>query len=259
MSNLGGRVALVTGGGRGIGREVALALAAEGARVAVTARTAGEIDAVVAEIRDANGEAVALTLDVSDPAAVRDVFGRVRERLGHVDVLVNNAGVALSALLWKTDDDAWRTQIDTNLAGTFYCMREALGPMVERRWGRVINVASIAGKVGAPYIGVYAASKHGVIGLTRSAALEVATYGVTVNAICPGYVDTPMTDGSVERIVEKTGMDADQARQRLESASPQNRLIAPEEIAYLTVVLARDEAHGINGQAINLDGGGITA
>jgi NAD(P)-dependent dehydrogenase (short-subunit alcohol dehydrogenase family) len=259
MGNLAGRVALVTGGGRGIGREVARALSAEGARVAVTARTAGEIDAVVAEIREASGEAVALTLDVADPAAVRDVFARVRERLGHVDVLVNNAGVGISSLLWKTDDQTWRTLIDTNLAGTFYCMREALGPMVERRWGRVVNIASIAGKVGAPYIGAYSASKHGVVGLTRSAALEVATYGVTVNAICPGYVDTPMTDGSVERIVEKTGIGADDARRRLEASSPQNRLIAPEEVAYLAVALARDEAHGINGQAINLDGGGVTA
>jgi NAD(P)-dependent dehydrogenase (short-subunit alcohol dehydrogenase family) len=249
----------VTGGGRGIGRAVAVALAAEGAQVAVTARSAGEIEAVAAEIERAGGSAAAVALDVADPAEVRRAFAEARERLGEVDVLVNNAGVARSSLSWKTDDELWRLTIDTNLAGTFYCMREALGPMIERRWGRVVNVASVAGKTGAPYISAYAASKHGVVGLTRSAALEVATYGVTVNAVCPGYVDTPMTDYSVATIVEKTGVGPDEARRRLEATSPQRRLITPEEVAFLVVALTREEARGVNGQAINLDGGGVTA
>jgi NAD(P)-dependent dehydrogenase (short-subunit alcohol dehydrogenase family) len=259
MGDHTGRVALVTGGGRGIGRAIALALAAEGARVAVTARSAAEIDAVAAEIRGGGGDALAVPLDVADPAAVRDAFATVGARLGPVDVLVNNAGIGRSALTWKTDDEVWRTTIETNLSGTFYCMREALGPMVERGWGRVVNVASVAGKVGAPYIGAYSASKHAVIGLTRSAALEVATYGVTVNAVCPGYVDTPMTDMSISNIVAKTGLGADEARRRLEAQSPQRRIITPEEVAFLVVTLTRDEAHGINGQAVNLDGGGVTA
>lgn len=259
MGNLTGRVAVVTGGGRGIGREIARALAAEGAKVAVTARTAGEIDAVAAEIREGGGEALALPLDVSDSAAVREVFGRIRADLGAVDILVNNAGIARSALVWRTDDDLWRSTIETNLSGTFYCMREALGPMVERKWGRVINISSIAGKVGSMYISAYSASKHAVIGLTRSAALEVATHGVTVNAICPGYVDTPMTDGSIVTIVEKTGIDASLARRRLEEMSPQKRVMTVEEIAFLALMLTRDEARGVNGQAINLEGGGVTA
>ncbi len=259
MGNLTGRVAVVTGGGRGIGREIARTLAGEGAKVAVTARTAGEIDAVAAEIREGGGEALALTLDVSDSAAVREVFGRVRADLGTVDILVNNAGIARSALVWRTDDELWRSTIETNVSGTFYCMREALGPMVERKWGRVINISSIAGKVGSMYISAYSASKHAVIGLTRSAALEVATHGVTVNAICPGYVDTPMTDYSVATIVEKTGIDATVARRRLEEMSPQKRVMTVEEIAFLTLMLTRDEARGVNGQAINLEGGGVTA
>jgi NAD(P)-dependent dehydrogenase (short-subunit alcohol dehydrogenase family) len=259
MGHLTGRVALVTGGGRGIGRDIALALAEAGAKVAVTARTRAEIDQVAAEITAADGEAIAVPLDVADGAAVKAAFAEVRERLGAVDVLVNNAGMGRSALTWRTDDELWRAVIETNLSGVFYCMREALGPMVERRWGRVVNIASIAGKVGAPYIGAYSASKHGVVGLTRSAALEVAIHGVTVNAICPGYVDTPMTDGSIATIVEKTGVSAEDAKKRLEAMSPQNRIITPEEVAFLAVALTRDEARGINGQALNVDGGGVTA
>jgi NAD(P)-dependent dehydrogenase (short-subunit alcohol dehydrogenase family) len=259
MGHLTGRVALVTGGGRGIGRDIAIALAGAGAKVAVTARTRTEIDQVAAEIAAAHGEAIAVPLDVADAAAVKAAFAEVRERLGAVDVLVNNAGMGRSALTWRTDDELWRSVIETNLSGVFYCMREALGPMVERRWGRVVNIASIAGKVGAPYIGAYSASKHGVVGLTRSAALEVAMHGVTVNAICPGYVDTPMTDGSIATIVEKTGVSAEDAKKRLEAMSPQNRIITPEEVAFLAVALTRDEARGINGQALNVDGGGVTA
>jgi NAD(P)-dependent dehydrogenase (short-subunit alcohol dehydrogenase family) len=259
MSGLQGRVALVTGGGRGIGRAIAVALAAEGARVAVSARSRDEIERVATEIAGGGGEAVAVTLDVSDPSDVARAFSEVRERLGHVDVLVNNAGIAKSALMWRTSDELWRSIIETNLSGTFYCMREALGPMVERRRGRVVNIASVAGKVGAPYISAYVASKHGIVGLTRAAAHDVARHGVTVNAICPGYVETPMTDSSIATIVDKTGLDEGAARERLEAISPQGRLITPEEVAYMTVTLARDEAYGINGQAINIDGGGVTA
>ncbi len=259
MGTLSGRVAFVTGGGRGIGRAVAIALAAEGASVVVTARSESEIEAVASELRASGVEAIALALDVANSGSVRDVFAAARERLGPVDVLVNNAGIGRSALLWRTSDDDWRATLETNLSGTFYCMREAIGPMVERRWGRVVNVASIAGKTGAPYIGAYAASKHGVIGLTRTAAQEVAPHGVTVNAVCPGYVDTAMTDGSVAKIVEKTGMDAADARRRLEAMSPQNRIITPEEVAFVVVSLMHDDARGINGQAINVDGGSVTA
>jgi NAD(P)-dependent dehydrogenase (short-subunit alcohol dehydrogenase family) len=254
-----GRLALVTGGGRGIGKAIALRFARAGIDVAVAARSRSEIDEVAALVAAEGRRSHAVTLDVADPDDVRRAFGEVREALGAVDILVNNAGIARSALVWRTDDTLWRSIVETNLYGTFYCLREALPSMIERGWGRVINVASVAGKVGAPYIAAYTASKHGVIGLTRSAAVDVATRGVTVNAICPGYVDTPMTDYSVDTIVEKTKLDAESARARLRALSPQNRIMTPEEVAFLALALVDDDARGINGQAINLDGGGVTS
>lgn len=252
-----GRTALVTGAGRGIGREVAFALAQHGARVAVASRSSNEIDDVAAQIAERGGSAFAVPIDVSDPESVVRGFERVRDQYEHIDILVSNAGSGKSALTWKTDDALWRAMIETNLSGTFYCMREALGPMVERKWGRVINIASVAGKVGGPYIAAYSASKHGVLGLTKSAALEVARHGVTVNALCPGYVDTPMTDGAIQTIMAKTGKSEPEARAHLESLSPQNRLITAGEVAFMTVSLTFEEARGINGQAISIDGGGL--
>jgi len=253
------RVALVTGGGRGIGKAIALRFATAGIDVAVAARSQGDVDAVASLVEETGRRALAVSLDVSDPHAVRTAFATVRSALGPVDILVNNAGIARSSLLWKTDDELWRSIIETNVSGTFYCMREALPEMMERGWGRVINVASIAGKVGAPYISAYTASKHAVVGLTRAAALETATRGVTINAICPGYVDTPMTDFSVGTIVEKTQMSPEAARDRLRALSPQNRILTPEEVAFVAATLVAADARGINGQAINVDGGGVTA
>jgi NAD(P)-dependent dehydrogenase (short-subunit alcohol dehydrogenase family) len=172
-------------------------------------------------------------------------------------VLVNGAGVAPSALVARTSDELWRSALETNLSGAFYCIREAIGPMADRGWGRIVTIASIAGKTGYPYIGAYAASKHGVLGLTKCAALEVAEKGVTVNAVCPGYVDTPMTDASVERIVGKTGLGTAEVRKRLEEMSPQKRLFTAEEVAALVLFLCGDEARGITGQALSLDGGSV--
>jgi 3-hydroxybutyrate dehydrogenase len=255
--SLAGRRALVTGAGRGIGRAVALDLARAGAELALSARTQGELDGVAAEAQRLGARAVAIVADVSRPDAVRELFRAARERLGPVDVLVNGAGVAPSAPLAKTSDEQWRAAIEVNLSGTFYCMREALPEMLERGFGRIVNLASIAGKTGYPYISAYAASKHGVLGLTRCAALEAAPRGVTVNAVCPGYVDTPMTDASVARIVEKTGMAAADARRRLEEQSPQKRLMTVEEVSALVLYLCSDAARGITGQALSVDGGTV--
>jgi NAD(P)-dependent dehydrogenase (short-subunit alcohol dehydrogenase family) len=255
--SLAGRRALVTGAGRGIGRAVALDLARAGVALALSARTRAELDAVADEARGLGVSALARTADVSRPDEVRELFRAARAELGPIDVLVNGAGVAPSAPLVKTSEELWRAAIETNLCGTFYCMREALPEMLERGFGRVVNLASIAGKTGYPYISAYAASKHGVLGLTRCAALEAAPRGVTVNAVCPGYVDTPMTDASVARIVEKTGLAAGEARRRLEEMSPQKRLMTVEEVSALVLFLCSDAARGITGQALSVDGGTV--
>ena len=257
MSSLRGRRALVTGGGRGIGRAVVLDLARAGAAVAVAARTRSEVEAVARGIVAAGGQAVAVEMDVTDPDRVRAAFASAREALGGIDILVSGAGIAPTAPLARTTDAVWRQVLETNLSGTFYCLREALPEMTARGWGRVVHLASIAGKTGYPYIGAYAASKHGVLGLTKCAALEVATTGVTVNAVCPGYVDTPMLDLGVARIVEKTGLTADEARRRLADMSPQKRLYTAEEVSALVLFLCGESASGINGQALSIDGGTV--
>jgi NAD(P)-dependent dehydrogenase (short-subunit alcohol dehydrogenase family) len=246
---LNDKVALITGGGRGIGRAIALTFAQHGARVAVAARTREQVETVAQEI---GGNAVALVCDVSNPDQVAQIFADIKP-----DILVNNAGIAESATLINTTDELWHRHLSINLSGTFYCTRAALPAMLEKRWGRIINIASIAAKTGAPYIGAYAASKHGVLGLTRALAMEVAASGITVNAICPGYVDTDMVSRGVEQITSKTGRSAEEALEILKRMSPQNRLVTAEEVAAMALLLASDEGRGITGQGINIDGGSV--
>jgi NAD(P)-dependent dehydrogenase (short-subunit alcohol dehydrogenase family) len=253
------KVALITGGGRGIGRAIALAFADGGARVAVAARTRDQVKQVAEEIENkSNVKALALVCDVSDRSSVEKMFADTQAGFDHeVDILVNNAGVAEGATLVNTTDELWERHLATNLTGTFYCTRAALPAMLKNGWGRIINIASIAGKTGAPYIAAYAASKHGVMGLTRCLAVEVGTSGITVNAICPGYVDTEMVSRGIERITTRTGRSADEALDLLKRMSPQNRLVTPEEVAALALLLASDEGRGINGQGLNVDGGTV--
>ncbi len=246
---LNDKVALITGGGRGIGRAIALTFAQHGARVAVAARTREQVESVAQEI---GVNAIALVCDVANPANVAEIFADIKP-----DILVNNAGIAESATLTNTTDELWHRHLAINLSGTFYCTRAALPAMLEKRWGRIINIASIAAKTGAPYIAAYAASKHGVLGLTRVVALEVAASGITVNAICPGYVDTDMVSRGVEQITSKTGRSAEEAIEILKRMSPQNRLVTAEEVAAMALLLASDEGRGINGQGINIDGGSV--
>jgi 3-hydroxybutyrate dehydrogenase len=259
MKKLSDRIALITGGGRGIGRSIALTFAREGAKIALCSRTSTEVERVADDIRrEFHSDVMYDVCDVSHPQDVAEFFLATFNAFGRgPDILVNNAGIAESAPFVKTTDEFWQRHIGVNLSGTFYATRAALPAMLERGWGRIINIASIAGKTGAPYIAAYAASKHGVLGLTRSAALEVATRGITVNAICPGYVETSMTERAIENIRTKTGRSESEARATIEHMSPQNRLITPEEVAAMALLLASEEGRGITGQAINIDGGSL--
>lgn len=253
--SLKGRGAVITGGGRGIGRAVAHYLAKAGASVVVSARTTKEIDAVAAELTEAGHTAHAVTCDVSDEASVQAMATKATELLGKVDILVNNAGIAPSNPVKRVTLEEWNRVMGINVTGTFLCTRAFLPAMVEREWGRVINVASVAGLRGSKYISTYCASKHAQIGFTRAVADEVAAKGVTVNAICPGYVDTPMTEYSVVQITEKAGVSPEEALQHILATSPQKRLIRPEEIAGVAMLLCSDDGEGISGQAIAIDQG----
>ncbi len=256
---LEGKRAVVTGGGRGIGAAVARILAAEGAAVVVSARNQDEISAVAADLCARGAKAWGVPCDVTDPAQVAALAAAAEDHLGQVDILVNNAGIAHSAPLRSITLDTWNRIFAVNVTGTFLCTQAFMPGMVQRRWGRVVNVASIAARTGAPYIAAYAASKHAVLGFTRSVAAEVAAAGVTVNAVCPGYVDTEMTRESVERVVAKTGRTAEEAVASMVGTSPQRRLLEADEVAYLVLTLCDPRARGVNGQAVVLDGGGLLA
>jgi NAD(P)-dependent dehydrogenase (short-subunit alcohol dehydrogenase family) len=258
-NNLAGKVALITGGGRGIGRAIALSFADHGATVAVASRTQDQVKSVAEELKDLTGrDALALVCDVSDSRSVEEMFSALRKHLQlDADILVNNAGMAESATIVNTTDELWSRHLSINLSGTFFCTRAAVPAMVSKGWGRVINIASIAGKTGAPYITAYSASKHGVLGLTRSVALELANTGVTINAICPGYVETDMVSRGIDRITARTGRSAEEALESLRKMNPQNRFVTVDEVASLAQLLASDDGRGINGQAINIDGGTV--
>jgi NAD(P)-dependent dehydrogenase (short-subunit alcohol dehydrogenase family) len=249
---LKGRVALITGGGRGIGREIGLAFARAGLAVAVAARTLSQVEEAAAAVQALGAKALPLALDVADAGAIPAAVTAVAEALGPVDVLVNNAGIAESAPFVKTDPALWERHLRVNVTGPFLLTREVLPGMLERRWGRVINIASLAGLFGAPYITAYATSKHALVGFTRALATEVAGKGVTVNALCPGYVATELTWKGARNVAAKTGKSFDEVVQAMARINPGGRLIEPAEVATAAVKLLSDE--GTNGDAIILDG-----
>jgi NAD(P)-dependent dehydrogenase (short-subunit alcohol dehydrogenase family) len=242
-------VAIVTGASRGVGLAIAREFAKEGARLAICSRSEGDVKLAAKSL----GKGVfAAGCDATHEAQVRDFVEKTAKQFGRIDILVNNAGDAVSAPLEKTKLELWNEMISMNLTSVFLFSREVYPIMRKQGDGRIINIGSIAGKIGGKYIAAYSASKHGVIGFTKSLAMEGAEHGIKVNAICPGYLDTPLTERSIKNITEKTGMSFQQARRMLENENPQRRLIPPEEVASIALFLASREAGGITGEAINV-------
>jgi NAD(P)-dependent dehydrogenase (short-subunit alcohol dehydrogenase family) len=248
MDSLQGKHAIVTGASRGIGLAIARTLHAHGARVTLMARDAEALRAAALAL---GGEANWQVADVTDQASVTDAFARV----GSADILVNNAGQAASSPFMKTDAALWQRMLDANLNGAFRCIQAALPAMLDAGWGRIVNVASTAGLTGYRYVAAYCAAKHGLVGLTRALALELASKGITVNAVCPGYTETGIVQQAVANIVRKTGRSPDAARAELAAANPQGRLVKPEEVAHAVAWLCMPEAAAMNGQAIAVAGG----
>lgn len=253
---LQGRHALVTGGGSGIGAAIARQLLAAGATVTVLGRRLDVVQALAAELPE---RLHAVSADVSDASQVAAAFASARDRFGPLAILINNAGQAGSAPFLKTDAQLWQQMLAVNLTGTFLCTQAALPDMLAKGWGRIVNVASTAGLTGYAYVSAYCAAKHGVIGLTRALALEVAKKGVTVNAVCPGYTETDILRESIANVMAKTGRSLDAARAEFAAGNPQGRIVQPEEVADTVRWLCGEAASAITGQSIAVCGGEVMA
>ncbi|WP_029705663.1 SDR family NAD(P)-dependent oxidoreductase [Rhodoferax saidenbachensis] len=248
------RHALVTGGGSGIGAAIALALVDAGMHVTITGRRLDVLELLAARHP---GKMQAVVMDVADATSVAKAFTQAKTQFGPVQILVNNAGQAHSAPFIKTDAALWQQMLSVNLTGTFHCTQAALPDMVVAKWGRIINVASTAGLVGYAYVAAYVAAKHGVVGLTRSLALEYAKKGITVNAVCPGYTETDILRESIANVVVKTGRTEEEARAEFSSGNPQGRIVQPEEVADAVRWLCGKAAASVTGQSIAVSGGEV--
>jgi NAD(P)-dependent dehydrogenase (short-subunit alcohol dehydrogenase family) len=249
--DLKGRTAVVTGASRGIGAEIARALAAAGAKVLIAARSHGDLEALAERLRADGHDAWPVVCDVTDEASVRLLGEMAKQKLDHVDLLINNAGDAGSAPLRKITLDEWNRMLAVNVTGTFLVTREFAPAMVERRWGRIVNIASTAGLEGARYIAHYCAAKHAVIGFTRAVAAELAGTGVAVNAVCPGYADTALTGRTVDNVVSRTGLTREGALSAVLASAGQERLIRTDEVAEAVLMLCRADVG--TGQAVVVD------
>ena len=257
QTQLAGRHAVVTGASRGIGASVAAALAAQGMLVSLFGRDADALKTVAVQL-GGSAHAAAITVEVSDADSVQAAFASARARFGPVDILVNNAGQAASAKFTDTDVALWNQLMAVNITGTYLCTRQAVPDMLDGGFGRIVNIASTAGLRGAAYISAYATSKHAVIGLTRSLALEYAARNITVNAVCPGYVDTDIVKDAIANIMKQTGRSAAEALGTLLATNPQRRLIEPAEVAESVLWLCRPGSESVTGQSIVLSGGEVT-
>ncbi len=254
---LAGVHAVVTGGGHGLGAAIARALAGAGARLTLMGRNRDQLTATGASIADSHDAITLVHCDVTDQQSVTVAFSSARERFGDPHILVNNAGQAAAAAFGETSLELWQRLIDVNLTGTFLCTQAALPGMIAARSGRIINIASTAGLRGYARIAAYCASKHGVIGLTRALAQEVVRQGITVNAVCPSYVEGDMSERTIASIAEGRGIGGAEARQKLERTIPLGRLIRPEEVAHTVLWLCSPEASAITGQAVAVAGGEV--
>jgi NAD(P)-dependent dehydrogenase (short-subunit alcohol dehydrogenase family) len=258
VAQLQGRHAVVTGGGSGIGAAIARALAEQGARVTLMGRTRARLEGEVERLA-ALTEVQPIEVDITTPQSVVQGFAQASDRFGSPSILVNKAGQAAAAPFLDIElSSLWQRMLDVNLTGTFLCTKAALPGMIEQRYGRIVNVASTAGLVGYRYVAAYCASKHGVIGLTRALALEVAKMNITVNAVCPGYTDTDIVSTAAANIGAKTGRTEAEAREELARTNPQGRLVKPEEVANAVLWLCLPGAEAITGQAISVSGGEVT-
>ena len=253
-ASLTGEHALITGASRGIGATIASTLAERGARVSLLGRDRAALERAASECQ---GEVLTAIADVTNQESMRSAFQSCRERGGPITILVNNAGQARSAPLATAPDELWDDMLSVNLSGVYHCIRAALPDMLQAGRGRIVNIASTAGLIGYPYVTAYCAAKHGVIGLTRALALELARKNITVNAVCPGYTDTDMVQEAIANIRAKTGRNEAEATAALTSRNPQGRLIRPQEVADAVAWLCTRAADSVTGQSIAVAGGEV--
>jgi NAD(P)-dependent dehydrogenase (short-subunit alcohol dehydrogenase family) len=256
MNTLRGQHALVTGGAGGIGAAIAGVLAEAGVNLTLLGRDQKKLEHQAKKLQELVKVQIEVA-DITDAVAVKQAFESSSRALGAMSILVNNAGQAQSQPFLKTDLALWHTMLEVNLTGTFLCMQAALPFLLEAGWGRIVNVSSTAGLVGYPYVAAYSAAKHGVIGLTRSVALEVARKNITVNAVCPGYTETDMVQETLANIMQKTGRSESEARAELIKLNPQGRMVSPLEVAQTVLWLCQPGSGAITGQAISISGGEV--